>query len=171
MRASFSVAWEIARTKAPHTSGERLVKSAAVEMARIKCGEAVANKLAMVPLSDNTIKRRIEELSVDILQQTIAAVKQSEKFSLQLDETTDIGNDAQLMVFVQYRAADDYVEQFLLCRQLSKNTTGEKYLKRWIRFFKSISFRGLTVCLLVLWSSIHNGNQKRLYEFCEKGKQ
>ena len=82
MRASFSVAWKIARTKAPHTTGERLVKPAAVEMARITCGEAVANKLAMGPLSDNTIKRQIKELSVDILQQTIDAVKQSGKFSL-----------------------------------------------------------------------------------------
>ena len=110
MRASFSVAWKTARAKAPHTTGERLVKPAAVIMARIICGEAVANKLDMVPLSDNTIKRRIEELSVDILQQTIAAVNQSEKFNLQLDETTDIGNDAQIMMFVRYRDANDYVE-------------------------------------------------------------
>nr|XP_039250834.1 zinc finger BED domain-containing protein 5-like [Styela clava] len=60
VRASFSVAWKIARAKALHTTGEKLVKPAAVEMARIMCGEAIANKLAMVPLSDNTIKRRIE---------------------------------------------------------------------------------------------------------------
>ena len=113
VQASFSVAWKTARTKALHATGERLVKPAAVKMARIMCGEAVENKLAMGMLSDSTIKRRIEKLSVDILQQTIAAAKQSGKFSLQLDETTDTGNDAQLMVFVRYRAADDYVEQFL----------------------------------------------------------
>ena len=95
----FSVAWKIARAKALHTTGERLVKPAAVEMARIMFGKAIANKLAMVPLSDNTIKQQIK-LSVDILQQTIAAAKRSGKFSLQLDETTDIGNNAQLMVFV-----------------------------------------------------------------------
>ena len=65
--ASFTVAWKIARAKTAHTTGERLIKPAAIEMARIMCGEAVANKLAMVPFSDNTIKRRIEELSVDIL--------------------------------------------------------------------------------------------------------
>ena len=68
-------------------------------MARIMCIEAVANKLALVPLLENTIKGRIEELSVDILQQTIAAVKRSEKLSLHLDETTDIGNNTLLMVF------------------------------------------------------------------------
>ena len=87
-----------------------MIKPAAIEMVRIMCGEAVANKLAMVPLSDNTIKRRIEELSVDILQQMIAGVKRIKNFSLQLDEAIDIGSDAQLMVFVRYRTADDYVE-------------------------------------------------------------
>ena len=82
MLASYSVAWKIARAKAAHITGERLIKPAAIEMARIMCGEVVANKLAMVPLSENTIKRRIEELSADILQQTIAAVKRSKNFSL-----------------------------------------------------------------------------------------
>ena len=134
--ASYSVAWKIARAKAAHTTGERLIKPAAIEMARIMCGEVVANKLAMVPLSDNTIKRRIEELSADILQQTIAAVKRSKNFSLQLDETTDIGSDAQLMVFVRYRTADDYVEQFLFCRPLTKYTTGEEIYKKVDSFFE-----------------------------------
>ena len=75
VQASFSVAWKTARTKALHATGERLVKSATVKMARIMCGEVVENKLAMGMLSDSTIKRRIEKLSVDILQQTIAAAK------------------------------------------------------------------------------------------------
>ena len=63
VRASFFVFWKIAREKAPHTAEENLIKPAAVEMARILCGDAVANKLAMVSLSNDTIKRRIQELS------------------------------------------------------------------------------------------------------------
>ena len=49
VRASFAVAWKIARAKAPHTAGENLIKPASVEMARIMCGDAVAKKLEMVP--------------------------------------------------------------------------------------------------------------------------
>ena len=71
-------------------------------MARILCGDAVANTLTTIPLSNDTIKRRIQELLEDVLQQTIAFVKRSGNFSLQLDETTDIGNDVLLIVFVRY---------------------------------------------------------------------
>ena len=60
------------------------------------------------------------------MQQTIASVKRSRKFSLQLDETTDIGNDAQFIVFVRYLVTNDNVEKFLFCRLLFKNTTGEE---------------------------------------------
>ena len=100
MHAFFAVAWKIACAKAPHTAGENLIKPASVEMARIMCGDAVANKLEMVPLSKDTMMQCIEELSRNVLQQTITAIRRCERFSLQLDETTDIGSDAQLMVFV-----------------------------------------------------------------------
>ena len=75
VRASSFVSWKIVREKAPHIAVENFIKPAAVEMARILCGDAVANKLAMVPLSNDTIKWRIQEISEGVLQQTIASVK------------------------------------------------------------------------------------------------
>ena len=81
VRASFFVSWKIAQEKAPHIAGENLIKATAVEMARILCGDAVANKLAMVTLSNNTIKQRIQEISEDVLQQTIASVSTVESFA------------------------------------------------------------------------------------------
>ena len=122
VRASSFVSWKIAQEKAPHTAVENFIKPTAVEMVRILCGDAVANKLAMVPLSNDTIKWRIQEIPEGVLQQTIASVKRSGKFSLQLDDTIDMGNDAQLMMFVRYLDTNDYMEQFLFCRPLAKNT-------------------------------------------------
>jgi len=46
MRASFSVAWENARAKAPYTAGKSLVKPASVKIARIMCSDAVAQRCA-----------------------------------------------------------------------------------------------------------------------------
>ena len=40
------------------------------------------------------------------------------------------------MKFVRYRAANDYVEQFFFCGQLSKNTTGKEILKKVDSFFQ-----------------------------------
>ena len=57
-------------------------------------------------------------------------MKRSRKFSLQLDETTDIGNDAQLMALVRYLDTNDCVEQISFCRPLAKNTTGEEIFKK-----------------------------------------
>ena len=135
MRASFFVSWKIAQEKVPRTAGENLIKPAAVKMAWILCGDAVTNKLAIL-LSNDNIKWRIQELSEDVLQQTIAFVKRNGKFSLQLDEITDIGNDAQLMVSVQYLDTNDYMEQFLFCRPLAKNTTGEQIFKKLNSLFR-----------------------------------
>ena len=136
VRTSFAVAWKIARAKAPHTAGEDLIKPASVEMARIMCGDAVANKFKIVSLLNDTMKQRIKELSRNILQQTIAAIRHCERFSLQLDETTDIGSDAQLMVFVRYFDTNHFVEQFLFCRSLAKNITGEEIFKKVDFFFE-----------------------------------
>ena len=113
-------------------------------MARILCGNAIANKLAMVLLLNDIIKRRIQKISEDVLQQTIASAKRSEKFSFQLDETTD---NAQLMVFVRYLDTSDYMEQFLFYRPLAKDTTGEQIFKKVDSFFKNISLNDLTACL------------------------
>ena len=100
------------------------------------CGDAVANKLEMVPLSNDTMKLCITELSRNVLQQTIAAIRHCERFSLQLDETTDIGSDAQLTVFVRYFDTNDFVERFLFCRPLAKNTTREEIFKKVDFFFE-----------------------------------
>ena len=133
----------------PFTARENLIKLTGVEIARIMFGDTVASKLAMVPLSNDPIKRRIQELLDHVLQLTTASGRRSGKFNLQLDETSDIGNYAQLMVFVRYLDTNDYVEQFLFCRLLTKNNAGKKILK-WIRSLMNINLNCLTASLFSL---------------------
>ncbi len=48
--------------------------------------------------------RRIEDMSNDIREQLIEFVKKSPYYALQLDESTDIAGQAQLLTYVRYLA-------------------------------------------------------------------
>ena len=90
----------------------------------------------MVQLSNNTIKQRIRQLSVDILKQTIAAAKLSGNLILELGEITDLGNDAQFMVFMRYRATRDYSNNFSFAVHLPSIPQEKKCLKKVDPFIK-----------------------------------
>jgi len=78
---------------------------------------------------NNTIKWRIQKLSVDILKQTIVAAKRSGNLNSELGDTTALENDAQFMVFVRSRSTEDYVEQFFFC-PLAKHTTKKEMFRK-----------------------------------------
>ena len=123
--ASYLVSWRIAQQKKPHTIGEDLIKPAAVEMARVVCGESVAKKIDQIPLSNNTVHSRINDISNDVKCQLIDLLKMSGKFSLQLDESTDVSDQAQLMTYIRFEGQTKMHEEFLFCKPLLTTTTGE----------------------------------------------
>ncbi|KAI6659528.1 SCAN domain-containing protein 3-like [Oopsacas minuta] len=63
-------------------------------------GAAAVNAIKSIPFSDTTMARRIEEMACDVSQQVIEKIKQDKRFALQLDESTDISNQAQLLMYV-----------------------------------------------------------------------
>jgi hypothetical protein len=67
-------------------------------------------EIEQIPLSYDTIRTYIYDKSNDIKQQVIAAIKTGRQFSIQLDETTDVSNDTQLMGYVRYPGLT-YVEE------------------------------------------------------------
>ena len=74
-----------------------------LKIANIMLGKAAEVKLSRIPLSNDTISDRIDDMSKDILAQVVAdLISSPAKFSLQLDETTDVSNLSQLAVFVRY---------------------------------------------------------------------
>lgn len=124
--ASLKVAYEVAKTKKPHTIAESLIKPCMLETARIILGHDAANKLQQVPLSNNIIRNRIVDISGDILDQIITDIKNSPlKVSLQLDESTDVECCAQLIVFVRYIKGKAIEEDFLFCKPLTTTTTAK----------------------------------------------
>ena len=104
LRASYKVALRIAKTKKMYTVGEILVIGCIKDE---MLGEIAAQKVSQVPMSNDTITRRIHNLAEHMDGQLIAQVKSSKYYSLQLDESTDIENKAMLAVLVRYECKGD----------------------------------------------------------------
>ena len=71
-------------------------------------------KLKQIPLSNNTISKRIDEISNDVKAHLFARLKQT-YFAIQLNESTDIASQAQLLVYVRYCWSGEMVEEFMFC--------------------------------------------------------
>ena len=76
-------------------------------------------------LSNDTVRRRILEMSSDIEKNVNRNKLQSSDFVLQVDWSTDIINKAQLMAFVRFINKNEIVNQFLFCKELSVTTKSE----------------------------------------------
>ncbi|XP_014349988.2 zinc finger BED domain-containing protein 5-like [Latimeria chalumnae] len=125
LEASFRVSQRIAKAGKPHTIAEDLLLPAAKDMVTAMVSEKVAKQLDLIPLSDNTVARRIHEMAEDIKNQLIARIKSSSYFALQLDESTDVASVANLLVYMKYEFEYELLEDFLFCRPLPTRTCAE----------------------------------------------
>ena len=135
---SFKVASRIAKCKKLHTIAEELVFPAAFDLVSTMIGESAAQKLKVVPLSNNTISRRIDKISDDINDQLVAKMRGNE-FSLQLDEiTTSTSNkDAYLICYVHFIVNDDnIVEDLLFCKPILINCRAHELFAILNNFFQ-----------------------------------
>lgn len=126
LRASFLVSLHIARAKKPHTIGEDLILPATKDIVKELLGEDAAKKIDAVPLSDNTVSRRIGDMAEDMSAQLLDQVRASECFALQLDESTDVANAAELLVYIRFISQEMFVEELLFCKALESRTTGKE---------------------------------------------
>ncbi|GBP47212.1 Protein ZBED8 [Eumeta japonica] len=104
-------------SKKPHTIAETLVKPCALDIVELVCGKNERKKVEAVPLSNDVIHSRIVEMSSNVLKQVIEELNASPfPFSMQLDESTDVSQCSQLLVFVRYVKHDtrSIKEEFLL---------------------------------------------------------
>ena len=126
LKASYHVAELVAKSKKSHTVAEQLILPACKAMVTEMLGPEAAKEIAKVPLSDNTISRRINEMSADIESVVLDKIRIGNKFALQLDESTDISGHAQLLANVRFVDGDTIRENFLFCKALPEKTTGEE---------------------------------------------
>ena len=72
------------------------------------------------------MERRTIELYLDVQRQVIKGIKNSKHglFPLQFDESTDVSNNSQLILFAKWIQDDDIVENILCCERLLTTTRG-----------------------------------------------
>nr|CAB3267858.1 zinc finger BED domain-containing protein 5-like [Phallusia mammillata] len=107
-------------------------------MARIVLGEKYEKSFREIPLSNNTVKRRIALMSEDIKDQVINEIKDMSVFGLfaiQLDESVDVSSVSQLMVFVRYAVSTSIKEELLFCSALDTTTKASDVMEKVNHFF------------------------------------
>ena len=67
LEASYRIAFRITQSKKPHAIGEELIKPCLIEATTLALGKEKANKLEEISLFNDTVKKRISEISPEIL--------------------------------------------------------------------------------------------------------
>lgn len=129
IEASFFVAYEVAKTKKPYTIAENLIQPCVKKVVEIMLGSAAVAKIESVPLSRNTIMRRIHDMAVDVENEQMSRLKTCGHFALQFDESTDVVGEAMLIGFVRHVHEIKIVENIFCLCSLQSRTTAEEIFR------------------------------------------
>lgn len=124
MRASYKCSMRIVKAGKPFAAGN-LIKDCLVDSAACICPADLTEKFEKISLSPQTVARRVEDMASDMEQQLMERAANFVSFSIALDETTDVSDVAQLVLFI--RGVDDNLrvtEEFLDLIPLKDTTTG-----------------------------------------------
>ncbi|UYV84513.1 EPM2AIP1 [Cordylochernes scorpioides] len=122
------VALEIAKRGKPFTDGE-MIKECIIAVVEEMCPEKV-NLLKTVSMSANTVARRVENIAENISSQLFDKNGHVEWFSLALDESTDVSDTAQVLIYI--RGVDksyEVHEELLDMYSIHGTTTGTDIFK------------------------------------------
>ncbi|XP_077573515.1 general transcription factor II-I repeat domain-containing protein 2-like [Stigmatopora nigra] len=123
-KTSFLLAFKLAKASKPFSEGEFL-KECMIETAGVLCPES-KGKFEKISLSRRTITRRVELIDEDIVSELNKKAATFKLFSLALDESTDIKDTAQLLIFIRgINKSFEITEELLSMEPLKGKTRGE----------------------------------------------
>lgn len=149
--ASFRVSHVIVKSKKSFQDGE-MVKEAFVEAADslfrdFKNKSEILSSIKALQLSRCTVTRRCEAMAEDLTQQMWKDIRDCECFSVQLDESTDVSDTAQMCIFIRMVFSDITAkEELLTVLPMKKQTRGEDIFQSFKNFIEKTQ---LPVCKLV----------------------
>ena len=115
-------------------TGQNYRKMAGIVKASYEVALSVAKNMKA---HANTAKCRIREISVDIADQVTEGIKAS-KFGLaiQVDESTDITNYCQLLIYDRYIQDNNVKTELLISEELPDTTRGKDIFNLLDKYFK-----------------------------------
>ena len=148
LRASYMVSLRIAQKNRSHSITEKSIVPCCKDIIRCVVGYDAEKKVGSIPLSNDTVHQQIVDTSDDVKQQVIAKLKEAPlgKFSIQLDESTDVVACAQLMVFARYIRGEDFKKNFLFCYTIDSTTRDEGIVNKFSNFFEKEGLSWNNVC-------------------------
>jgi hypothetical protein len=147
MVASYKISNLIAQSGKPHSIGESLLVPAMSELITTVLHQNPTEILKRVPLSNDTVRRRIDEMAGDVEAQLITKL-QHQSFSLQIDESTLSDSQSLLLGYVRFIEAEDLREELLFALDLITDTKGETIFSSVKTYLKKqeIPLHNITSC-------------------------
>ena len=109
---------KIAEQGKPHTITETLISTFLREVLIAMIQMATEAVMKSIPLSNETIPRRIDDMAKDVEDQLVFKLRTT--FVLQLDKSTLTDSRAFLMAYVRF----GIIEELLFCRPLATDCKG-----------------------------------------------
>lgn len=136
LRASYNVSLLIAKSGKPHTIGEELILPAVEEILKtVLHHKTPFDIIKKVPLSNNSVQRRIDEMANDV-EISLCDYLKTCKFSIQLDESTLPSNEALLLSYVRFIKEEKIHQELLFAKNLESDTKGDSIFNTMQKFFQ-----------------------------------
>lgn len=167
--ASYKIAELIAVNLKPHNLAEEIILPPCRKIVKTIIGGSADIDICKTLLSNDTIHRRIKDMSENIEQSTAKTLANS-NFALQVNETTDITGNAQLIAFVRFIHENDIINQFLCCRELPDFTTAIVNYVLWMKTWGTLNklcYSHYIFHTAVIYSHVHSIRTPLSYRFIE----
>ena len=91
------------------------------------CTERKSHRKRQISLSDSTAKRTFDRISEDLRNQLLDKLKRAHSYGIQLNKTTDISDERQLIVYCRFanEEAKIIVEHYLCCLKIGVSATAQ----------------------------------------------
>ncbi|KFD44921.1 hypothetical protein M513_14202, partial [Trichuris suis] len=119
----------------PHSIWKELLLPVISEVLRTLLHISPTEIIRRIPLSNDTVQRRIGEMSNDT-EETLCNFLRTTSFALQLDESTLRRNEILLLAYDRFLKDDRLTEELLFAKELVTDTKGESIYRAVEEFFK-----------------------------------